>query len=94
MCPNHVDADLLALASAQTASKAACDRAHKIRRPKNTRIVDTALRRGFVNNGNIEIETEPTDDEEEVEKEEFGVTYRVPEKGLKLDFIDRVKRYV
>ena len=96
MCPNHIDAELLAISTETKAiaeTQAGGARMHKIRRPKNARIVDTALRRGFRNNGIIEIENEPTDDdEEEMEREEFGVVYRLPERGIKLDFIDRVKR--
>ena len=97
MCPNHIDQELQALdSSARNSAKAQSSdgRTHKVRRPKNARIVDTALRRGFVNNGLVEIENEPTDDEEEeeAEKESFGVVYRIPERGVKLDFIDRVKR--
>ena len=96
MCPNHIDQELQALeSSVQTSARIQPSNGgtHKVRRPKNARIVDTALRRGFVNNGLIEIENEPTDDEDDVEKEAFGVVYRVPERGVKLDFIDRVKRY-
>lgn len=65
----------------------------KVRRPKNARIIDTALRRGFRNNGLIEIENDPSDEDSGLEEEVSGVIYRVPEKGIKLDFIDQVKRY-
>ena len=78
-----------------TSSKVLNGRSHKIRRPKHPRTVDIALRRGFKNNGNIEIENDPTDDEEfGIEREELGMTYRLPEKGIKLDFIDKVRRYM
>lgn len=100
-CPNHVDHDLLGTdASAvqyrhNTAGGNTGRRQHKIRRPRNPIIVDTALRRGFVNNGLIEIENEPSDDDSGLLKQQsFGQIYRVPEKGVKLDFIDKVKRYV
>ena len=98
MCPNHVEGVLANLqTNAQsTASKKALPatgRTYKVRRPKNASIVDIGLRRGFKNNGLIEIENELSDDESENEKSHPpGVIYRVPEKGLKLDFIDRVKR--
>ena len=94
MCPNHVDQELQALEpSTMTSSKVLNGRSHKIRRPKHPRTVDIALRRGFKNNGNIEIENDPTDEEEfGLEREELGVTYRLPERGIKLDFIDKVRR--
>ena len=96
MCPNHIDQDMSAIKSDTKATdvpKIGTERVHRIRRPGNARIVDTALRRGFRNNGIIEIENELTDDEEEFEREEFGVIYRLPERGIKLDFIDRIKGY-
>lgn len=98
MCPNHIDGLLANLktnahVTASKQAQPATGRAYKVRRPKNASIVDIGLRRGFKNNGLIEIENEPTDDESENEKTyPPGVIYRVPEKGLKLDFIDRVKR--
>lgn len=52
------------------------------------------MKRGHRNNGLIEIEEEPSEDESEIEKEMSGVVYKVPEHGIKLDFIDRIKRYV
>lgn len=98
MCPNHVDGLLSYLkTNAQVSTskqvQPGTSRTYKVRRPKNASIVDIGLRRGFKNNGLIEIENEPSDDESENEKNyPPGVIYRVPEKGLKLDFIDRVKR--
>lgn len=49
------------------------------------------MRRGFRNNGLIEILNES---ESESEKIVSGVIYRLPENGIKLDFISRVKRYI
>ena len=98
MCPNHVDHELLALdPSVRAYSRmGSCNgglRTHKVRRPKNARIMDTALRRGFVNNGLIEVENEPSDNEEDfVDTEHYGTVYRLPERGIKLDFIDKIKR--
>lgn len=98
-CPNHAD------------------QAVKLpRRPKRTQLVDTHLRRGFRNDGNIEVFDES--DEEEVQDIPFfdvkdtpfgvsakvnnhysrqnrlmssdGVIYRLPERSIKLDFIDAV----
>ena len=107
MCPNHVDQELAHLkASATPAGKAAIQRSASIkpqeyrnsrsfrtRRPKKAKVVEIGLRRGFRNNGMIEIVEEHSEEESEIEKEISGVVYRVPEKGIKLDFIDRVKRY-
>ncbi|KAB8077049.1 hypothetical protein BDV29DRAFT_188996 [Aspergillus leporis] len=52
----------------------------RIRRPKNPRMID--------------IEVLPDEEEAEriEEQEEEGIMYRVSEKGIKLDFIERVKR--
>ena len=96
MCPNHIDRELSALNSTVKISNEEQPgdvKTRKIRRPKNARIVDTALRRGFKNNGLIEIQNDPSDEEDETEREEMGIVYRLPEKGVKLDFIDRVKMY-
>jgi len=64
----------------------------KRRKPKNPRIVDVALRRGFRNNGIIEIDNMSSDEDEFAEKDMLGTVYRLPEHGIRLDFIDRVKR--
>ncbi|KAI9845227.1 MAG: hypothetical protein M1837_004982 [Sclerophora amabilis] len=98
MCPNHVEHELGAIDPSIRANTRAVStsggRTHKVRRPKNARIIDTALRRGFVNDGLIEIENEPSDFEEQVffDQQEFGVVYRLPERGVKLDFIDKIKK--
>lgn len=66
---------------------------HRVRRPRNAKIVDVALRRGFKNNGLIEIENESSDDEFiEENVGEDGVIHRIPERGIKLDFINKVKQ--
>lgn len=100
MCPNHVETELSTIdVSALKSSnqvKSGSGRSYKVRRPKKVTIVDTALRRGFKNNGLIEIEDELSEEETKIaDHDERGrVIYRVPAKGLKLDFIDRVKRWV
>ncbi|KAI9864136.1 MAG: hypothetical protein M1813_003453 [Trichoglossum hirsutum] len=98
MCPNHVDHELLAVDPSVKAygRLQSCNgglRTHKVRRPKNARIIDTHLRRGFANNGLIEIENDPSDDEEHqfFQQNHFGIVYRLPEKGIKLDFIAKVR---
>ena len=95
MCPNHIDHELAVLgAKAQASNKLhpKTGRPYKIRRPKNALIIDMGIRRGFKNNGLIEIENDASDDDSANEREKSGVIYRVPELGIKLDFIDRVKR--
>ncbi|KAL2829164.1 hypothetical protein BDW59DRAFT_37321 [Aspergillus cavernicola] len=76
MCPNHALHDMYYIVEDEEGHEAI----KRIRRPKNPRYVD--------------IEVLPEEDEEEIleEQEEEGVTYRVSEKGVKLDFIERVKR--
>ncbi|PUU80599.1 hypothetical protein B9Z19DRAFT_1100179 [Tuber borchii] len=59
------------------------------RRPKKAVIVDAYLRRGMKNNGVIEIENEEEETFEEVLIS--GVVYRLPERGIKLDFIEKIK---
>lgn len=91
MCPLHVEHDLSAIDPIRLARRR---RVH-LRRPKNARIIDTALRRGFVNNGQIEVMDDPSSAEEsEFEEDETpsGTVTRVPSKGIKLDFIDKVQR--
>ncbi|KAL2819235.1 hypothetical protein BJX63DRAFT_32223 [Aspergillus granulosus] len=76
MCPNHALHDM----SYVVRDDEGHETMKRIRRPKNPRYVD--------------IEVLPDEDEEEnlEDQETEGVTYRVSEKGVKLDFIERVKR--
>ena len=77
----------------------------RMRRPKHKmRLVDVSLPRGFKTWGDIEIEN---DEESEEEREghkiledgfesDFsidGTTYRLPEKGIKLDFLEKIHMY-
>ena len=68
-------------------------RTFRTRRPKLATVVEMGLRRGFRNNGLIEVDEEKSDQESEVEKEMSGVIYKVSERGIKLDFIDRIRQY-
>lgn len=64
-----------------------------MRRPRAAKVIDTSLSRGFINDGVIEIANDSSEDESEFEEIEVASTvYRLPEKGIKLDFIDRVRR--
>lgn len=90
-CPNHVD-NVIPLP----------------RRPKKLKCIDTDLQRGFVNDGNIDVLLDEGDDEVplalkpslvDVRRAKMremlidGVAYRLPETGIKLDFIDTVKMH-
>lgn len=64
--------------------------AHRYRKIKNAPIIEQAYNRGLRNNGFIEVEED--DDEAEdafVTRNDYGRVYRLPEKGIKLDFIAR-----
>lgn len=65
----------------------------KVRRPKNWTASKRSYERGYKNNGLIVVENDPSDGEIEVEKGQHGVIDRFQEKGIKLDFIDRVHKY-
>ena len=63
----------------------------KIRRPRAWAPSTRVYGRGHKNNGIIEIENDVSDGEPEYEKSDYGVIERFQEKGIKLDFIDRIK---
>ena len=67
-------------------------REFKIRRPKAWTVSKRVYGRGHRNDGVIEIENDPSDIEPEFEKNEYGVIERFQERGIKLDFIDRIKQ--
>lgn len=84
-CPAHVD-DLLAWLPEALAP------AHRFRKKKAEAIIRPAITRGFKNNGHIEVDLEPSDDEADEEpkffdQQDYGKIYKLPEQGIKLDFI-------
>jgi len=84
-CPAHVD-DLLATIPDMLWP------AHRFRKIKGASVIKPAVSRGVKNNGHIEIENDPTDDEEELgfyEQREYGQVYKLPEESIKLDFISQ-----
>lgn len=84
-CPIHLD-DMLAIVPSALAP------AHRFRKIKGAPVIKPALSRGNKNYGHIEIENDPTDDEEEVgfyEHREYGRVYKLSEKDIKLDFISK-----
>ena len=106
MCPAHSDHAILHVkatkpgigrSSSRKSASAQPEeivRVFKTRRPKQAIAVEIGLKRGFRNNGVIEIDEESSEEDSEVEKEISGVIYRVPERGIKLDFIDRIRQCV
>ncbi|KAK3504612.1 hypothetical protein B0T13DRAFT_485568 [Neurospora crassa] len=84
-CPCHVD-DLLAKVPGQLAP------AHKFRKIKGASVIRPAYGRAYVNNGYIEVEPEASDDESGWKNvETYGKVVRLPAKGIKLDFLSRVR---
>lgn len=84
-CPAHVD-DLLSKLPELLGP------AHRFRKIKGASIIRPAFSRGMRNNGYIEIENEHSDNEGEqsfFEQKEYGHVYKLPEKGIKLDFISK-----
>jgi hypothetical protein len=82
-CPLHIN-DLL------TKVPGALGPAHRFRKLKNAQVVRPAFSRGFANNGFVEID--PDDDEDQSgwkNVETYGRVVRLPEKGIKLDFLSR-----
>ncbi|KAL4976828.1 hypothetical protein BDW66DRAFT_133826 [Aspergillus desertorum] len=76
MCPNHALHDMCYLVR----DEEGYETVKRIRRPKNPRYFD------------IEILPENEEEENLEDEEKEGITYRVSEKGIKLNFIERVKR--
>lgn len=104
MCPVHVDHDLegtdpshrlYARDNLVGSNPYSRTRTTKVRKPKQAKIVDVGMTGDSRNRGLIEIANDPTDDEAPpLYERECGATLRIPEKRIKLDFIDRVHRYV
>ncbi|KAI4761816.1 hypothetical protein E4T52_06015 [Aureobasidium sp. EXF-3400] len=94
LCPLHADHVLRQMEVPRLADRQfQRERRVNMRRPRSAKVVDTALSRGFINDGVIEIANDSSEDESEFEEIEVASTvYRLPEKGIKLDFIDRVRR--
>lgn len=88
----HAEHDL-ANAGRTGAAPGDLGRVPRLRKPKGGILYDVNMTRGFRNNGIVEIELEKEEAEAEIRELEMqGKVYRIPERGVKLDFIDRVKR--
>lgn len=91
MCPLHADQELRKIETGLLNR-----RTIHLRRPKIPKIVQTALTRGSRNNGIIEVADDSSDDSDSefYELDDGGTVYKLPAQGIKLDFIDKVKRSV
>ncbi|CRG83686.1 hypothetical protein PISL3812_01041 [Talaromyces islandicus] len=76
MCPNHIDHELFVTHSDNEAHPSIS----RIRRPRNPRVID------------VDILPEDSEVEELQETESQGIVYRVSEHGVKLNFIERVRK--
>ncbi|KAI9725136.1 MAG: hypothetical protein M1828_003478 [Chrysothrix sp. TS-e1954] len=94
MCPNHTDHDLKRIDPIRnTKAHEGAVGFHRIRKPRHSKVIKTDLRRRIPNNGNIEIESEAeteTDSEPDTD-DYYGSTLSLPAKGVKLDFISKIK---
>jgi hypothetical protein len=82
-CPAHVD-DLL------VKIPGALGPAHKFRKIKGASVIKPVFTRGNINNGYIDVIPDDSDDESGwKDVDTFGRTYRLPAKGIKLDFFSR-----
>lgn len=96
-CPHHTSQDLHAMDPITGVLDYGNKASHHIRIPKRKRTITPTIPRGVRTQGNIEIISDDDDDDDGV-IEEFdgpgGVTYRLPRKAVKLDFLHKVKVYV
>lgn len=94
MCPNHVEHELRAidLSIKATGEPNPNGKLYKLRKPKHPRIIEPAISRGISNNGLIEIINDPSDEEDDEITNQGPPIYRITERGIKLDFIDKMRR--
>jgi hypothetical protein len=93
-CPLHIENDLATRDRQELATPGELGRMPRLRRPKHAIPYDVDLTRGYKNNGLIDIELMKEDEPNIEEVDRMGTVVRLPEKGIRLDFIDRVKRQV
>ncbi|KHN95091.1 Essential subunit of the histone deacetylase Rpd3S complex [Metarhizium album ARSEF 1941] len=86
-CPAHVDDILIEVPSLAPA--------HRFRKVRGNQTVTPAFARGLKNNGHIEIDWTDEPDEPDLsgwpDHRSFGRTYRLPAKGVVLDFIQQLR---
>lgn len=91
-CPLHLEQDLAGIGRQAEAAPGDLGRNPRPRKPKNGKPIDVSTPRGFKNNGIIEVELMKDDFPVIKEVEMNGGVFRLPEMGVRLDFIDRVKK--
>ena len=94
MCPNHTDPllnDIDPTTNPENTDRPTTSRRYKIREPKNAVTVNSTMTRGVKNNGIIEVIDDPSGDELSTPDTPFQIP-RLSERGIKLDFIDRIKQ--
>ena len=91
-CPLHVEQDLAGIGRQAEAAPGELGRHSRPRKPKNGRPVDVSMARGFKNNGVIEVELMKDEMPGIKDIAMGGGVFRLPEMGIRLDFIDRVKK--
>ncbi|XXH05104.1 hypothetical protein Hte_011528 [Hypoxylon texense] len=86
-CPLHME-DMLAELPGSLAP------AHRYRKIKNAPVIEQSYTRGMANNGYIEVEYDDSEDEADAWRhyKGFGHIHRLSAKGIKLDFISRVRQ--
>lgn len=96
-CPNHVEHDLQFVDAIELTSSRQREHLHpyhRIRKPAKHLVVDTHLQRGVPNNGLVDVyyDEESEDEFDVFDQEQNGTILRLPATGIKLDFIEKVKR--
>lgn len=82
-CPAHID-DILAKLPAYLGP------AHKFRKIKGAQTLEPVFSRGNINNGFIDVAPDESEDNSGwKDVAAFGRTYKLPEKGIMLDFLTR-----
>ena len=95
MCPLHADHELRKMDTSLLSQSRTGRKVH-IRRPRNAKVTESAMQRGFRNNGVIDIVDDESDSDDEFfdeDGQDSSVVYKLPASGIKLDFIDKIKRY-
>ena len=92
-CPLHIENDLASTGRGDGVDCGESMRMPRLRRPRNAIAYDTSLTRGHKNNGLIDIHLMHDQDEPRFNNVNInGKIHRISEDGIRLDFIDRVKR--
>lgn len=91
-CPLHNEKDLASMGRSEMATQGELGRMPRIRKPKHAIPYDVGVTRGFKNNGLIEVSLMKDDEPDPREVEMRSTVYRLSEQGIRLDFIDRIKR--